>query len=88
MSQILWKCIKVYYKNKTALIFGISGQDGIYLTKILQEKKFKVLGTSRIKRNISKKLKKINVKENVKIYKVNPEKFNEVRKVIKKSNCG
>lgn len=74
-------------KNKIALIFGISGQDGIYLTKILQDKKFKVLGTSRVKRNINKKLKKINVKENVKIYKVNPEKFNEVRRVITKSKC-
>ena len=71
----------MYYKNKRALIFGISGQDGIYLTKILIEKKFKVFGTSRIKKNINKKLNKINVKDNVKIFKGNPEKFNEVQKV-------
>lgn len=77
----------MYYKNKRALIFGISGQDGVYLTKILIEKKFKVFGTSRIKKNIDKKLIKINIKDNIKIFKVNPEKFNEVQNVIKKSNC-
>ena len=32
---------------KTALISGISGQDGSYLAKLLLEKGYKVCGTSR-----------------------------------------
>src|SRR3974377_1453468 len=32
---------------RTALIFGISGQDGSYLAKLLLEKGYRVVGTSR-----------------------------------------
>ncbi len=38
--------------NKTALIFGVSGQDGAYLANFLLKKKYKVIGLTR---NISKK---------------------------------
>lgn len=75
------------YKKKTALIFGISGQDGLYLTKLLQKKNFKVIGTSRKKKNIEKNLRLINADKNVKVYKVNPQIFKEVKFVIKKSKC-
>lgn len=34
-------------KGKTALILGISGQDGTYLTKLLLRKGYRVVGTSR-----------------------------------------
>jgi GDPmannose 4,6-dehydratase len=34
-------------KNKTALIFGISGQDGSYLAQLLLKKGYRVVGTSR-----------------------------------------
>ena len=34
------------YKKK-ALIFGITGQDGSYLTKYLLDRKYKVYGVSR-----------------------------------------
>ncbi|MDQ6758000.1 MAG: GDP-mannose 4,6-dehydratase, partial [Bacteroidota bacterium] len=34
-------------KNKKALIFGISGQDGAYLSQLLLSKGYKVYGTSR-----------------------------------------
>ncbi|PJC70129.1 MAG: GDP-mannose 4,6-dehydratase, partial [Zetaproteobacteria bacterium CG_4_8_14_3_um_filter_59_5] len=33
--------------NKRALIFGISGQDGAYLARLLQDKGYEVHGTSR-----------------------------------------
>ena len=33
--------------SKTALIFGISGQDGAYLSKLLINKGYQVHGTSR-----------------------------------------
>ena len=38
-------------QSKTALIFGISGQDGSYLAKILLERGYEVHGTSRDKEN-------------------------------------
>jgi GDPmannose 4,6-dehydratase len=34
-------------KNRIALIFGITGQDGAYLTKLLLKKKYKVFGVKR-----------------------------------------
>ena len=32
---------------KTALIFGVSGQDGTFLAKLLLKKKYRVIGISR-----------------------------------------
>ena len=37
---------------KKALIFGISGQDGAYLAKLLIKKKYKVYGTVRKKKKL------------------------------------
>ena len=34
-------------KKKTALIFGVTGQDGAYLSKFLLKKKYKVYGVKR-----------------------------------------
>ena len=34
-------------KNKKALIFGVTGQDGAYLSKFLLNKKYKVYGVKR-----------------------------------------
>ena len=39
--------------KKTALIFGITGQDGSYLTKLLIKKGYEVFGVSRKKKIIS-----------------------------------
>ena len=51
-------------KRKTALIFGISGQDGSYLAHFLLKKNYKVIGITRNKslKNLSRlnKLKIIN----------------------------
>ena len=46
-------------KKKTALIFGINGQDGAYLAKILTKKKYHVYGVSRRKNYIN--LKKLDI---------------------------
>ena len=51
-------------KNKKALIFGITGQDGILLSNLLIKKKYKVYGFYRDK----KKIKLVN-KKVLKIYK-------------------
>ena len=56
-------------RNKIALIFGISGQDGAYLADFLFKKKYKLLG---ITRNNSKsnlfRLKKLKIEKKIKIY--------------------
>lgn len=75
------------YKRKTALIFGISGQDGSYLTRLLIKKKYNVIGTSRKKITKVKNFIKLKIKKKIKIYKVDPQKINEVLKVIKISKC-
>ena len=38
---------KCFRRMKTALICGVSGQDGAYLAKLLLEKGYRVFGTSR-----------------------------------------
>ena len=45
-------------KKKIALIFGITGQDGILLSKILNKKKYEVHGISRSKYKYNKLKKK------------------------------
>ena len=56
-------------RNKIALIFGVSGQDGAYLADFLLKKKYKVIG---ITRNNSKsnlfRLKKLKIEKRIKIY--------------------
>lgn len=79
--------IKKLYKKKIALIFGITGQDGVYLTKLLLDKGYKVFGTSRYIRKNFLKFKFLEIKQNVKIYKINPNDINEVKKCIKLSKC-
>ena len=38
-------------ETKKALIFGVSGQDGAYLSKLLLNKNYKVFGVTRSKKN-------------------------------------
>ena len=61
-------------KLKKALIFGISGQDGSYLAKLLLSKKYLVHGVSRKKKNINLKKLNINNKVKISILKLNNEK--------------
>jgi GDPmannose 4,6-dehydratase len=55
---------------KTALITGISGQDGAYLSDLLLSKGYEVFGTSRAPQNQSKfdRLKKLGNYERIKIF--------------------
>ena len=66
-----------------ALIFGISGQDGVYLSQFLLNKGYKVFGTSRdIKANNLNNLKKINKKNQIEITSLNLKDFKSVLKHI------
>ena len=48
--------------KKTAIIFGITGQDGAYLSHFLLKKGYRVIGTTRNKSSTNLfRLKKLNV---------------------------
>ncbi len=73
-------------RNKIkSLIFGISGQDGSYLSNLLLNKKNEVYGTTRNnnKKNL-KNLDRLGVLNKVKIIKCDIANFLTVRKLIKK----
>ena len=71
--------------KKRALIFGISGQDGSYLAKLLQNKNYLVFGTSRNLNRI-RNFKKIDLTK-IKVFKVNNNDYKQVLNTIKKSRC-
>ena len=57
-------------KTKIAIVFGVSGQDGAYLSHFLLKKGYKVIGTTRNKsaKNLYR-LKKLKIKNKIKLYK-------------------
>lgn len=70
---------------KRALICGISGQDGAYLTQLLLNKGYEVYGTSRDAQTASfRNLEKLNVREQVKLESVAPNDFRSVLQALTK----
>ena len=71
--------------NKKALIFGITGQDGAYLSKLLLEKSYIISGTSR---NVnSDKLLNfdyLHIKDNINMHSVSTSNYEEIYEIIKK----
>ena len=56
-------------KKKKALITGISGQDGAYLTKLLISKNYNVIGTSRSPNTVNLwRLKSLGIKKKIRIF--------------------
>ena len=72
-------------KKKTALIFGISGQDGAYLADFLLRKKYIVYGITRSnsKKNLFR-LKKLNIHKKVFIIQNREISLNFLKKIKKK----
>jgi GDPmannose 4,6-dehydratase len=70
--------------GKKALIIGISGQDGVYLSKFLLSKGYEVFGTSR---NISDDridaLKSFDLLEKINLIKADPSNFIDVLAFVK-----
>ena len=56
-------------KKKSALIFGVSGQDGAYLADFLLKKNYKIIGITRnnTKSNLFR-LKKLKIEKKIRIY--------------------
>ena len=69
--------------KKTAIIFGISGQDGAYLSHFLIQKGYKVIGTTRNKssKNLYR-LKKLKIINSVKILKGVATDINFCNKIL------
>ncbi len=69
--------------KKTAIIFGISGQDGAYLSHFLLQKGYRVIGTTR---NTSTKnlyrLKKLNIIKKIILYKGVATKLKFCEKIL------
>lgn len=71
--------------SKTALIFGVGGQDGSYLAKLLLEKGYEVWGTSRdAQGNSFSNLVKLGINEKVRLLSAFPEDFRSIFVAIKK----
>lgn len=71
---------------KTALICGVSGQDGAYLAKLLIEKGYKVVGTSRDAQVSSfKNLHQLGIYDSVSLESMVLTDFRSVLKTISKS---
>lgn len=68
---------------KAALIFGISGQDGAYLARLLLERGYAVHGTSRDREMSSfENLRRLDILERVKLHSVAVTDFRSVLQVI------
>lgn len=74
-------------KNRTALICGVSGQDGSYLAQLLLQKGYTVFGTSRDAQGSSfANLKKLGIEGQVSYISMVPEDFRSVLVALRKSN--
>lgn len=72
-------------RQKKALIIGISGQDGAYLAKLLIDKGYEVVGTSRDAQNTSfASLARLGVRERIKFVSMSLNDFRSVIQVLSK----
>jgi GDPmannose 4,6-dehydratase len=70
--------------NRTALIFGISGQDGAYLAHLLLQEGFKVHGTSRDKESASfSGLRALKILDKVTLHSAQLDNFRSVATTLK-----
>ena len=71
-------------QTKRALICGVTGQDGTYLSQLLLGKGYEVVGTSRdASINTSCNLKRLGILERVKVVSMAPNDFRSVLQVLK-----
>jgi len=73
--------------KKTALITGISGQDGAYLAKFLLKKKYKVIGVDRRSSRTSKwRLKKLGIDKKIIFDEMEITETHDIIRIFKKYN--
>lgn len=70
---------------KTAIITGVSGQDGIYLAKFLLQKGYRVVGTLRSYRNTNyKNFKYLNIENNIILEEIDLLDISNVIRIFQK----
>ena len=70
--------------SKIALIFGVTGQDGAYLTKLLIEKGYKVFGTSRSTKPILGNFQALGVNSILQLVQLDLKNKIDVKRIIDK----
>ena len=71
--------------NKTALITGISGQDGAYLAEFLIKKKYRVIGTDRRSaRSVNWRLRRLGIENKIIFEEMELGEIYEIQRVFKK----
>ncbi len=71
--------------RKSALITGISGQDGAYLAKLLIDKKYRVIGTDRRSARFSNwRLKRLGIEKKIIFEEMELNELYEIQRVFKK----
>ena len=74
-------------EKRTALICGVSGQDGSYLAELLLKKGYEVFGTSRdVQGSSFSNLKKLGIADRIKYISMVPEDFRSVLVALRKGN--
>ncbi len=69
--------------SRTALILGVTGQDGAYLSHLLLGKGYRVVGTSRDAQMANtSRLERLGIREGVEIVSLAPNDFRSVLKVV------
>ena len=72
-------------RKKVALITGISGQDGAYLSKFLLKKNYKIIGVERRSaRSNNWRLEKLNIKNYLKIEDIDIKEINNLIRLFDK----
>lgn len=69
---------------KKALIFGITGQDGCYLNKLLLSKNYEVHGITRDLKKKKRIFYNNNNSSNIKLYEIRVANYNSIYEIIKK----
>ena len=73
---------------KTALIFGVSGQDGSYLSEFLLAKGYKIWGTTRNLKDYNfKNLDYLNIKNKINLLQVDPNIYEDIFSALEKSRA-
>ena len=73
--------------KKKAIIFGVSGQDGAYLAKLLLEKGYNVIGTSRDAQKTSlKNLRSLGIEDDIVLESASLNDFRSVLQIVSNNN--
>ena len=71
--------------NKTALITGISGQDGAYLAQLLLKKNYRVIGTDRRSaRSVNWRLKRLGIEDKIIYEEMELAEIYEIQRIFEK----